>query len=170
MERTHQLPSCGPVPARLLGPPNRAHVLAARSREPSTSVRVVRRNDNMDTVGAAQTLLRATAQAAADAVLQPPSMSSTAAPSEVSTATVRRVVGRARHGNVLFQHISGFRSWFSKCDSCHCSWKAPKSGHGIRNLQLQSLEYGWNFNLSFINYLLYVFRGWGMRNPILFPG
>lgn len=65
----------------------------SRSREPSTSVRVVRRNDNMDTVGAAQTLLRATAQAAADAVLQPPSMSSTAAPSEVSTATVRRVVG-----------------------------------------------------------------------------
>lgn len=27
MERIHQLPSCGPAPARLLGPPNRAHVL-----------------------------------------------------------------------------------------------------------------------------------------------
>ena len=82
---------------------------------------------------------------------------------------MRRVVGRARHGNVLFQRISGFRSWFSKCHSRRCSWKAPISGHGIRNLQLQSLESGWNFNLSFINYLLYVFRGWGMRNPILFP-
>ena len=101
MERTHQLPSCKLAPAKLLGNPPSARALrTARSREPATSVRVVRRNDNMDTVGAAQTLLRATAQAAADAVLQPPS-SSSAAPSEVSTATVRRVVGRARRGHAL---------------------------------------------------------------------
>ena len=77
MERTHQLPSCRLAPARLLGNPASARALrTARSREPATSVRVVLRNDNMDNVGAAQTLLRATAQAAADAVLQPPSSSS----------------------------------------------------------------------------------------------
>lgn len=95
VERPAEILLPGTIPGETPMPPIPVHTQSSRSRsrEPSTSVRVVRRNDNMDTVGAAQTLLRATAQAAADTVLQPPSLSFTAAPSEVSTATVRRVVG-----------------------------------------------------------------------------
>ena len=66
---------------------------AQRSREPSTSVRVVRRGDEADA-------LRAAALAATDRALRPPSASSTAAHSEVSAVPVRRVVGAWGAGNL----------------------------------------------------------------------
>ena len=122
----------------------------------------------MDNVGAAQTLLRATAQAAADAVLQPPS-SSSATPSEVSTATVatatvRRVVGRARRGHVLniFQAFDvGFLGVILVT--------AEKYRNLAMGLQLQSLEPGRNFNLFTMHDLSNVlFGGWGMRNFFFF--